>query len=206
MRILVDMDGVIADWGRAYGESLDLFGEDAAGIPRHKDQKTFDLHAGRTQTEKDLINAVMIEPGFYSRLDPIPGAKDALKAMVAQGHDVRIVTSPWISNPTCASDKLNWVVKHYGSHWGPRVIITADKTLVHGDILVDDKPEIKGAHEPTWEHVLFDQPYNQDIKKRRVLDWIGDGWGAILEGYYTAGSSVQREPFPGAFMEAYSHA
>ena len=149
-RILVDMDGVIADWGHAYGESLDMFGEDAANIPRHKDQRGFDLHAGRTDRERALIDAVMIEPGFYSRLRPIPGAKEALKGMVKAGHDVRIVTSPWVSNPTCASDKLNWVVKHYGSHWGPRVIITADKTLVRGDILIDDKPEIHGAAEPEW--------------------------------------------------------
>jgi len=91
--------------------------------------------------------------------------------MVKAGHDVRIVTSPWVSNPTCASDKLNWVVKHYGSHWGPRVIITADKTLVRGDILIDDKPEIHGAAEPEWEHVIFDQPYNRDIDKKRITDW-----------------------------------
>lgn len=199
-RILVDMDGVIADWGHAYGESLDLFGDEAANIPRHKDQRSFDLHAGRTDREKAIIGAVMIEPGFYSRLRPVKGAKEALKAMVEAGHDVRIVTSPWVSNPTCASDKLNWVVKHYGSHWGPRVIITADKTLVRGDILIDDKPEIHGDMEPEWEHVLFDQPYNRDVHKRRMIDW--GNWQDIIAGYFTSGSMIRIEPFPGASMEA----
>ncbi len=182
-RILVDMDGVIADWGHAYGESLDLFGEDAANIPRHHQQTSFDLNAGRTDRERAIIGAVMIEEGFYSRLQPVPGAKDALKQMVKDGHDVRIVTSPWISNPTCASDKLNWVVKHYGSHWGARVIITADKTLVAGNFLIDDKPDVKGSREPDWEHIIFDQPYNQDVTgKQRITSW--DDWQTQVFGIY----------------------
>ncbi len=178
MRILVDMDGVIADWGHAYGLSLDAFGDEAALIPRHKDQRSFNLNEGRTERERAIIAAVMVEPGFYARLEPIPGAKQALKAMVKQGHDVRIVTSPWVSNPTCASDKLNWIVKHYGSHWGARVIITTDKTLVYGDVLIDDKPEIHGDVEPTWEHILFDQPYNQNVQKARIRDW--SEWADVL--------------------------
>ena len=179
MRILVDMDGVIADWGAAYGESLDAFGADAADIPRHKDQRSFNLNDGRTDRERAIIGAVLVEPGFYSRLQPIPGAKPALRAMRKAGHDVRIVTSPWVSNPTCASDKLNWVADRYGSHWAARVIITTDKTLVHGDVLIDDKPEVTGIETPSWEHVLFDQPYNRDVTgKRRIRDWAE--WEQVL--------------------------
>jgi len=180
MRVLVDMDGVIADWGHAYGESLDRYGDAAARIPRHQDQRSFNLNEGRTPEERAIIAAVMVEEGFYSRLEPIPGAKQALKAMVRAGHDVRIVTSPWVSNPTCASDKLNWIVRHYGSHWGARVVITADKTLVHGDVLIDDKPEVTGVAEPSWEHILFDQPYNRDVTgRRRLTDWAA--WRHVVE-------------------------
>lgn len=172
LRILCDMDGVIADWGNAYNVSLDAYGLPASLIPRHNDQKTFNLHEGRTEAEIDIIKAVMVEDGFYSRLRPIAGAKDALKALLKMGHDVRLVTSPWVSNPTCASDKLNWVVKHYGSHWGARVVITSDKTLVRGDVLLDDKPEVTGELIPEWRHILFDQPYNKNVTdKPRLCSW-----------------------------------
>lgn len=174
MRVLVDLDGVLADWGRAYGESLDAYGEAAALIPRHADQRSFDLNAGRTEEEKQIIAAVMVEPGFYARLEPIAGAKTALKYAVKQGIDVRIVTSPWASNPTCASDKLNWVIKHYGSHWAKRVVITADKTLVRGDILIDDKPAVTGSMEPEWQHILFSQPYNAGVDRLRIREWHPD--------------------------------
>ena len=178
--VLVDMDGVIADWGHAYGESLDRHGPIAAAIPRHRDQTTFNLHHQRTPEEIEIIRAVMIEDGFYSRLRPIPGAKTALKAMLKAGHDVRIVTSPWVSNPSCASDKLNWVVKHYGSHWGARVVITADKTVVRGDYLIDDKPEVTGSQDPTWEHVYFTQPYNVANKQRRRINAWSE-WKDIIQ-------------------------
>jgi 5'-nucleotidase len=178
-RILIDMDGVIADWGGEYGRLLDTFGEAAAAIPRHADQRQFNLNEGRTKEEQAIIAQVMVHPGFYSRLVPIPGAKQALKQMLGYGYDVRIVTSPWASNPTCASDKLNWVIKHYGSHWAKRVVITSDKTIVHGDFLIDDKPEITGAATPAWEHVLFDQPYNRHVEGKRRLDgWFN--WGRTL--------------------------
>lgn len=172
MRILVDMDGVIADWGNEFNRNLDLFGEAARNIPRHEDQVTFDLNAGRTDEEKTIIARIMREPGFYSNLTMIPGARSVLRKMLALGHDVRIVTSPWVSNPTCASDKLNWVLRNYGDTWAQRVIITTDKTLVKGDILIDDKPAITGQEEsPSWVHVLFGQPYNQGINKPRIMSW-----------------------------------
>ncbi|MCT7149596.1 hypothetical protein M1196_23400, partial [Salmonella enterica subsp. enterica serovar Oranienburg] len=69
------------------------------------------------------------------------------------------------------------------------MIITTDKTLVRGDILIDDKPVISGElpeystgtnHARSWEHVIFDQSYNRHItNRRRILDW-GD-IGALAE-------------------------
>jgi 5'-nucleotidase len=178
MRILVDQDGVLADWGKAYGESLDAIGDAAVNIPRHHQQTTFNLNEGRTPAERAIIKQVMCETGFYDRLEPIPGSRTALREMVKEGHDVRIVTSPWVSNPTCASDKLNWVIRRYGNHWGQRVILTTDKTLVRGDVLIDDKPEVKGAARPLWKHVLFSQPYNLTVNKPRITEW--SEWRTVL--------------------------
>lgn len=172
MRILVDMDAVIAHWGAEFDRSLDSFGSEAAEIPRTKDQPQWDLKAGRTSREKVIIEAIMTEPGFYRRLDPIVGAKQALKSALAAGHDVRIVSAPYISNPTCASDKIDWIVRHYGSHWASRLILTNDKTVIHGDILIDDKPLITGSAEPSWTHVVFgDYTYNQHSRQPRLSFW-----------------------------------
>jgi 5'-nucleotidase len=177
--ILVDQDGVVAAWGTGYGRSLDRFGEAAARIPRHADQRSFNLHDGLTPDESEIVRRVMVEREFYLHLPVIDGAIAALHGMVEKGHDVRIVTSPWIDNPTCASDKLTWIAEHFGRAWADRVVITTDKTLVRGDYLIDDKPEVTGSQEPTWEHVWFTQPYNVELTgRRRLNDW--NDWEQIL--------------------------
>jgi 5'-nucleotidase len=167
------MDGVIAGWGDEFDRMLDLAGKAGAGIPRTKDQQQWDLNEGRTPLEQGIIKLIMQEPGFYRSLDPIPGAREALKAALKAGHDVRIVSSPFISNPTCASDKLDWIIRHYGKHWASRLVLTNDKTIVHGDLLVDDKPVITGSMEPTWTHVLFgDYAYNRNAPAAiRMRSW-----------------------------------
>lgn len=181
MRILVDMDAVIAHWGPEFDRRLDAFGAAAAGIPRTAEQQQWNLNAGRTREEREIIRQIMEEPGFYRELKPIPGAKAALKAAVAAGHDVRIVSSPFISNPTCASDKFDWLVRHYGQSWAQRLVLTTDKTIVHGDILLDDKPEITGSMEPTWKHVCFgDYAYNSDTTALTRMNHWG-AFPAILE-------------------------
>lgn len=37
-----------------------------------------------------------------------------------------------------------WVEKHLGHEFLEQVILTRDKTLITGDILIDDKPDILG--------------------------------------------------------------
>jgi 5'-nucleotidase len=179
MRILVDQDGVIAEWGPSgWNPGLDAYGEAAANIPRHADQRTFDLSHQRTPDELQIIAEVMNNMD-YGALRPVRGARTALRAMVRAGHDVRIVTSPWPSNPRCASAKIDWMVRYFGRDWARRTILTMDKTLVRGDILIDDKPSVTGSMDPEWEHVLFDQPYNQDINdKRRIVRW--NEWESIV--------------------------
>lgn len=175
--VLVDMDGVLADWGSGYGAALDGHGDSARNIRRHHQQETFDLHHGCTPAESAIIATVMDQMSYLD-LDPMPGAADALHGMVDAGHEVRIVTSPWITNPTCASDKLAWMMRHFGHEWGRRVVISSDKTVVMGDYLIDDKPEVSGIYTPVWEHIVFEQPYNKTVPQRRMTAW--DQWKEVI--------------------------
>lgn len=171
-RILIDLDAVLAHWGGGFDRELDTFGDAAAGIPRSADQPSWNLEEGRTSEEKLIIRHIMRLPGFYSRLEIFPGAKAAVRALLDAGYDVRIVTAPYLSNPTCASDKLDWVQRKIGNAWGARTILTNDKTLVRGDILIDDKPVITGADEPSWRRIIYgDYAYNRAVEGPRLTTW-----------------------------------
>ena len=90
--------------------------------------------------------------------------------MLAMGHDVRICTAPSIVHKYCVPEKFAWVEEHLGSKWTNQIILTRDKTLVHGDVLIDDKPDIKG-YERQHGNIFYDQPYNRYIKTQDRLTW-----------------------------------
>ena len=172
--VLVDMDGVLADWGSHWDWHLDTHFESwqTGRIPRHAEQRGFDLKAGLNLDEEQIVDQVMAWPDFYRGMPTIDDAWQCLSKLIFAGHEVFICTSPWLPNVTCASDKLEWVARNLGVAWAERTIITKDKTMVHGDVLIDDKPEVRGLRNPSWEHILFDQPYNQQVVgKRRIMSW-----------------------------------
>lgn len=179
LRVLVDMDGVIANWGKQWDLVLDKFWPESR-VPRHAEQTTFDLKAGLDAYDRDVVNMVMDHPNFYRDIEPMPGAADALNAMLDLGYIVHVCSTPWLSNRTCLQDKAEWLDRHIGPGWSRRAIFTSDKTVVGGDILIDDKPQITGSVQPTWEHVIFDQPYNRSVVgPRRIMDW--PSWSLELQ-------------------------
>lgn len=174
--VLVDMDGVLCKWQDMYDNLLRTHYPHIPIFPFEKVTrfKTQSFYADEYRAE---IAEMMNMPGFYRDLEPMEGAVEALQAMRAAGIQVFICTAPYVTNKTCASEKMEWVEKHLGSDWLNRTIITSDKTLVNGDFLIDDKPDIKGAIVPAWKHVVFDAPYNRGIEPR--LD-VWDQWLEVL--------------------------
>ncbi|XP_040496177.1 5'(3')-deoxyribonucleotidase, cytosolic type isoform X2 [Ursus maritimus] len=78
-----------------------------------------------------------------------------------------------------------WVENHLGPQFVERIILTRDKTVVLGDLLIDDKDTIRGQEEtPSWEHILFTCCHNQHLAlpptRRRLLSW-SDNWREIIE-------------------------
>lgn len=190
MDIAVDLDGVLADFEGHLNLRLDMAGERAATIPRVRTE--WDLMAGLTHDEKRVMRDILERPGFFAGLDPLPGAKRALENLVDRGHEVFIVTSPYVSNPTCASDKMAWVERHLGRGWATkRLVITTDKTRVRADVLIDDKPVITGSRTPEWERIFFgDYEYNRQARLGRIqmLSWEDD---AQVDGALIAAAVVR---------------
>jgi 5'-nucleotidase len=174
-RILVDMDGTITDFE---GELFKRYQEkypDSCNIIPIKNRKTFyaaDDYSNRFGPEyKTIINDIIHEKGFFLSLPIITGASEALNNMIEKGYDVFLCTSPLQKFQNCVLEKYEWVKNNLGDEWINRIILTRDKTIIKGTILIDDKPEIKGSVIPKWKHILFHQPYNSNINKPRIKIW-----------------------------------
>lgn len=180
LTILSDLDGVGADMCAGLDDILAAEYPHLA-IPSVGDADHYDLTIGLNAEQIAAINEVMSRDGFFRNLTPFPGYVEAMHELLADGHDVRVCSTPWAANPGSAGEKLAWVAEHLGSQFIQRSTLTWDKTSVFGDVIVDDKPRISGARIPDWTHLLFTQPYNLSVKGAPRLDgWLGDFRTPIL--------------------------
>ena len=156
--ILIDMDNTITDYSQKMAEELSKIYPNG-GIT--KDNWFED--SGLTSVRKYIQS----RSGFFFSLQPIDGALDALREL-DQRYTIFIVSSP---SDTCHSDKVKWIKHHFGEKWARKLILTKDKTMIVGDILIDDKIEINGESHPTWRHILFGQSYNKHSDLPRIDSW-----------------------------------
>jgi 5'-nucleotidase len=162
MIILVDQDGVLANFELACLEAWRERYPDLPFVPMNE-RTTHDIKVqyetlgeGFVKKMRDIIHG----DGFYANLQPIDGAVEAMKEMRQDGYTVFICTAP-ARNTRCIAEKAEWIGKNLGLDWIEQLIATRDKTLVYGDVLIDDKPKITGLVTPHFQHILFDQPYNR---------------------------------------------
>lgn len=177
MRILIDQDGVLADFDTAFHSAwVALRHPHPALAPAAR--RSFYVRDDYPAHLRETVEHIYTSPGFIRDLPPIPGAIDAVKELLELSHDVRICTSPLNQYRHCVPEKYEWVERYFGSEFvNSRMIVTKDKTLVHGDLLVDDKPEVTGARQPEWLHVVYDQPYNRHVRGARMT-WAN--WRDVL--------------------------
>lgn len=167
--VLWDMDGVSFEWMEGVNRIL-LELDPSYPIIEPSKQTDYNLLA-LPGHDPELLKTAMNYPGLYRHLDPVEYAVEAAQEMQDEGIEVRFCTSPYLTHMTCASEKLGSIREHFGDSWVSRTILTNDKTFVHGDILIDDHPAIRGSHTPTWKQLVFDRPYNRHLDMPRMSDW-----------------------------------
>lgn len=179
--ILVDMDGVLANMEAACLEEWRRQYPQLPYIPLER-RTCYDIRADYARLDPSygpLMQALICAPDFYTKFPVISGAHTVLDEMLAVGYEVFICTSP-VPSPDCVAAKVDWILHVFGQQWVERTIMTRDKTMVQGDVLIDDKPEIQGlVQPPPFVHVLFDQPYNYNTAKPRITNW--PQWREVVE-------------------------
>ncbi|XP_026560399.1 5'(3')-deoxyribonucleotidase, mitochondrial [Pseudonaja textilis] len=192
LRVLVDMDGVLADFEGGFLEKYRARYPDLPYIALDERRGFWvSEQYGKLQpglSEKAI--SIWESKNFFMELNPLPGAVEALKEMAElEATEVFICTSPIKKYRYCPYEKFAWIEKHFGHEFLEHVILTRDKTIVSGHVLIDDRPDILGVERsPTWEHVLFTACHNKHLQLppscHRLHSWADD-WKAILESKRT---------------------
>ncbi len=160
MRLLLDMDGPLADFDQ---KVWDLCGQMGWPLhltdlqdPRRKRFLTDNMSPHQSARLRAHINETR---GWFRELSVTAGAVDGVAALKAAGIDIWVCTKPLEANPSCRDDKGAWLREHF-PQLENKLIIAPDKSLIHGDVLLDDAPKLSWFSDATWRPVIFPSVFN----------------------------------------------
>lgn len=78
------------------------------------------------------------EHGFYLDIEPNLDGLESLRLLRDANYDVCIATRPSYKNLHCYTEKAQWIEKHLGEDWVPKLYLAPNKARLIGDFLIDD--------------------------------------------------------------------
>ena len=154
-RILVDVDGVVADlhteWLRLYNMEYD----DDLTVDKIT---SWDMQSFVKPECGSKIFGYLHDLSLYNLVNPIDGAVSSVRWLRRHGYDVRFVTSGVFPA------KVQWLGEQgllLGEYYmsSPDVIIAHDKSVINADIMIDDNYKNLETFQGKTK-ILFAQPWN----------------------------------------------
>jgi 5'-nucleotidase len=137
MIVYIDMDDVLCDYTTAFNNAIE---------------------------ETPNIAFPQSQYGFYANLAPIIGAIESVQKLInLEKFDPYILTAPSTRNPFSYTEKRVWIEKYFGIEFTEKLIISPNKGLLKGDILIDDL--ISGRGQENFEGKIM------QFGSVNCLDW-----------------------------------
>jgi FMN phosphatase YigB (HAD superfamily) len=182
--IALDVDGVLLDFMPAFDKAAEaLLGK---RIKIHKDEHSLNHYHLKdriqsTQEDVDAVLQYMIDTGVYANLQPLPGAREALDAIKAEGFKIVLVTA--LPEAAKLSRLLN--LKNY-LDFEPDEIHCVGMGMTKGeklkeiqpDVFIDDRIDYLASGASIYHLAWVDQKESQkdkhsmvDVHVHSLLEW-----------------------------------
>lgn len=147
-RLIVDMDGVLADVYSQFKIFAEMAGD---AIPGEKEL------IGRKEGEAyPNVRKYVNTPGFFLNVPVMPGSVEVLEQL-NDAYDLYIVSSA-MEFPLSLYEKYVWLQKHFPFLTWQQLVLCGSKKIVSGDIMLDD--HFKNLDFFEGQSVLYTQPHN----------------------------------------------
>ncbi len=173
---LFDLDGTLADYDKKIDEDYNKLkspGEEPYA-PFKKDEKPY---------MKQRIRAIRNQPGWWETLEDYKPGFDILELAKALKFSIYILTKGPSSSPNAWTEKVKWVKSRITPVVPDiQVIISEDKGLIYGRVLVDDWPEYIEKWlqwRPRGIVIMPSHPWNKGFSHPNVIRYDGTNIDAV---------------------------
>jgi len=161
-RILVDMDGVLAD---TYAKLHRLFREETGS------EMAVEATLGKLEEEAfPKQRRWVASPGFFRDVPIMEGSREVLEKM-NKVYEI-IIISLATEFPNSLTDKQLWIMENFPFISWKQIVFCGNKSLISADIMIDDHPKnLDGFGGVTY---IFTQPnnvYYSNPKHIRIGSW-----------------------------------
>lgn len=140
-----------------------------------EDVKQWDVSMAFPELTKEQVYGVLQMDALWERLDPLPGSQRILQQLYDEGHQLYMVTATDYRTCKAKFDRILALFPFLDAH---HIIITSNKQLVKGDILIDDGPHnLVGGD---YFKILFDRPHNRSFNEQTIGAVRVNTWDEIL--------------------------
>ena len=170
MKILIDMDDTIFDTIDAWVDWLNITFDTCVST---NDMTDWDIESVFPTLSGEQVHYPLFVKEFWMGIKPFDGAVECIEKLVEGGHDVYILTA---SHPDTMSAKSRILLDYMPFLTYKNIIAAYDKSMVKGDIQIDDYIKNLNGDESRRMKILFSRPHNRlvsdDIKDiKRVDNW-----------------------------------
>ncbi|MHC6198603.1 5' nucleotidase, NT5C type [Elizabethkingia miricola] len=161
-RVLVDMDGVLAD---VYHQFIKYEERDSGTRIKIEESKGLDETIAFPNVDRHLH-----EHGFFRNLQVMEDSIEAMEYLNSK-YEVFILSAA-MEFPNSLREKYDWLAEYFPFITWEQIIFCGSKKAVTGDYMIDDYP--KNLDTFQGEKLLFTQPHNQSVDNsdyRRIGSW-----------------------------------
>ncbi len=182
--VLVDMDGVIADFETPNNDIIRTHFPRIEPVIGRTDFYYTDTYKNY-EGVNDVIYRENRKPGFFMSFPLVDGVIGGLERVVNAGFQWRVCSSPLTNHSTVIAEKIEYLEEHIVPHFGTWVIGEAifdrDKSSYDAVAMIDDRPFLRNMERASWQHVMFTQSYNKAIEiDFRLQNWHDPSLESLL--------------------------
>lgn len=169
MIITCDVDNILNNLGE---RTLEIYNSRYGKNIQISDITSYNFVDCLPKSDADGIYALFKEKALWESLKPLPGARESLKKLIKNGHNIYLATATDVVN---FEWKCEWLSAFYPFIHTDNIIRIMDKSLLKTDVLIEDN--IENLTSNICERICLDYPYNRSSSKdfayniHRVYSW-----------------------------------